>query len=769
MNLFLERFFAPEGMLQQRFPQHEHRQGQEEMAQQVYRALLEAEHTAIQAGTGLGKTFAYLVPAALYAIEYKKRVVISTATLNLQSQIITKDIPMLQQILRQEIKFMAALVKGRGNYLCRHKINRFVESTRQLELYREPGDREQWREIEALYEMRTLQKGDRDEIPFRVTESLWADIGSESDVCLRSDCPSYSDCYFYRARGEQRNADLLITNHALFFADLSIRREAMMGQLQDWMEAEDFRQFGEDPAPPDDEPFDAVLVHYDAVVFDEAQSVEDFATECFTTRFSRDRVTYLGRSVVNAFHPGGVLEWHDSADATRLGAAFNMLETATENFLLNLAASRSGERTVRFKHPDEFAENLSENFTELAQEINALKEVAPTAEVRSMIGSLARRTMQVGVDLVTIKETKYGDSYAYWLETGNGSVRQIKLACSPVSIVNLMQEGLLDRVPVVLTSATLASELVQRLGLAKPHWMRIDSPFDYQRHTRLYLPQDAPEASPQNEAHFAAYVAACIPRLTAMSKGRAFILFTSYRAMQVAYQQCAAQIQEQGWQVMMQGEKRREQLLADFIAHGAAVLFAVNSFWEGVDVPGEALSLVVLVKLPFAVPNEPIHEARMEALAREGKDPFQSYTLPQAVLRLKQGFGRLIRNKTDTGVIAVLDKRILTKRYGQRFLRDLPPAHKIYQPEEVAAFFTLLEEAKATHRAGGSFAWPELPEPSTYHRASSRAVSSSVTLESSEAALAEGLWLQEYEEDQSRSWDLPPAPPTIKRSRRKKS
>ncbi|MCL2547817.1 MAG: hypothetical protein FWE76_01475 [Symbiobacteriaceae bacterium] len=708
MENLIEEVFAPGGLLEQKFPKHEQRPGQNEMATQVLVALESRKHLAVQAGTGLGKTFAYLVPAALYAVEHQQCVVISTGTINLQNQIISKDIPALQEILRGVLEFDAALVKGRGNYICIRKLTAFNQANLQVELFREPSDADQWPLIADLFFTKKFVRGDRDEIPFRVADSLWIDLNAEADFCMKSRCPFYSDCYFYRARQQQKGAQLLITNHALFFADLAIRREDRIQQVRKMVEAEEYREFGEVIAEEQPaESGDFVLLNYDAVVFDEAQGIEDFATDCFTARFSWDRLVYLARTANSMLRPGGLLQWSDPLDHQRIESLFTVLLQRTELFLTSLARQWENERTVRFREPHSFEDTLSELITEVTSELNHLREIAQNEEQKKVLGGLSQRAQQLGASLLNVYDMPQGDEYAYWMEAGDHQLRQVKLASSPVSVAEFMTEDLLERVPVVLTSATLASELVQRLGLSKPHWLRVDSPFDYEHHTRLYLPSDAPEASLNNDIIFAEFVAQRVAELVSISRGRAFILFTSYRAMQDCVLRCSDSLADQGWPVLVQGEKQRDVLLSEFMAHGNAVLFAVNSFWEGVDVPGDALSLVVLVKLPFAVPTEPIQQARMEELQRQGRNPFESYTLPQAVLRLKQGFGRLIRNKQDTGVIAVLDKRILSKKYGARFLKDLPPAPRIHYLEEVAAFFSLLSDAQAAHEQGMAFVWPE--------------------------------------------------------------
>ena len=690
MIRFLEEFFAAQGLLAHRFPQHEVRKGQLEMAMAIWDAFTGIGHTAIQAGTGLGKTFAYLVPAALYAVEMKHRIVISTGTLNLQHQIITKDIPMLQEFLAGKLDFQAALVKGRNNYICKRKLTAFAYANMQQMLYNLPTDHEQWVEISEMFYGNGFVVGDRDEIPFQVSPSLWSDLGADSDLCLRNKCPFFSECYFYQARNLQRQAQLLITNHALFFADLAIRNENMGSKDID---------------------ADSVLYSYNGVVFDEAQSIEDVATNHFTARMSYDRLVYMAREVGSALRPGGLLQWEDEQDYMRIDSLFSALLPQAETMLYQLSQEWKDQRTVRFREPDLYEDLLSGFLLDIEAELTSLTKAAQNEEQVQVIAGLAQRVGKCAYDMRLIHDMPSGDDYAYWLDNGDRQIRQIKLEASPVSIADIMQEALFEQVPVVLTSATLASELVQRIGLQSPTWMRVDSPFNYQRHARLYLPDDAPEASQANEALFMDFICKRVPELTEMSRGRAFILFTSYRSMQDCHQRCSDVLSQQGWDVMIQGEKRRDVLLADFIKSGKAVLFAVNSFWEGVDVPGDSLSLVVLVKLPFSVPTEPIQQARMEALQREGKDPFRDYTLPQAILRLKQGFGRLIRTKQDTGVIAILDKRILSKSYGNRFLRDLPPAPRIGKLDEVRAFYALLDQAAEASERGGDFIWPEPPSP----------------------------------------------------------
>ncbi|HZW48816.1 MAG TPA: helicase C-terminal domain-containing protein [Bacillota bacterium] len=666
--LALSDIFAREGLLAQRFPGHEHREGQLAMAEGIYQSLITGQPLAVQAGTGLGKTFAYLIPALLYAKAEGKRVVISTGTLQLQSQIVQKDIPALEKILEGELEFRTALVKGRNNYICMRKLTAFAQANQQIELFREVSDAKQWPRILDLFYANGFQVGDKEEIPFRINDSLWMDIGSESDLCLRGRCPFYSDCYFYKARQKQKEADLLITNHALFFADLAVQRE---------------NEYSED--------VEGVLAHYDAVILDEAQNAEDYATDHFSSEFTYGRCIYLSVAVRNALRPGGVLKWPDESDFLRLEGLMETILRRSSDFLFHLA-EQWPDKTTRLRKSGEIVDTLSMDFIQLQAELKALTEISQNEEQKMTFRGLGMRTGQILNALEQLCKMSELEQYAYWFENpDNRELRKMRLACAPVSVAEFMQEGLFSRMPVVLTSATLASELISRLGLDKPTWLRLDSPFDYKNQARLYLPVDGPEPTNYNQAEFHTFVAQRVLELVHISSGRAFVLFTSYRSLEAVYELCRSKLKEWGYLTMRQGEKRRDEILRTFSADGHAVLFAVTSFWEGVDVQGEALSLVILVKLPFAVPTEPIQQARMEALQREGKEPFYSYTLPQASLRLKQGFGRLIRSKKDCGVIAVLDKRMRTKVYGRRFIRDLPPAPMIDQLTEVAAFYHAIE------------------------------------------------------------------------------
>lgn len=660
---FLSQIFNQDGLLQNNFTAYEYREGQLEMAQGVLNALIDGESLAVQAGTGLGKTFAYLVPALFWAVENENKVVVSTATLQLQSQLVKKDLPFLSELLKAQMKFNYALVKGRNNYICMRKLVAFARSGAQTPLFREVSDAPVWEKLRDLFYSEKLNDGDKDEIPFRVPDSLWAEVGSEAELCMRGRCPFYNECYFYKARQNQKTAHLLITNHALFFADLAVRRE---------------NQYNEE--------LESVLADYGAVIFDEAQNTEDYATDHFSRDFSYGRVFYYAISVRNALRPQGILQWSEEQDFVRVDGRLESLLKRSAEFLIELA-DLYPDRSTRLLQKLNMPEGISSELLILLEELDALAGVAQTDEQKSAIQGYVQRGNVILADLTHCLTMTQTENYAYWVENSRGNdLFGIRLASAPVSLAEVLEEGLFSRLPVVMTSATLAGELLTRIGMKKPILLRFDSPFNYQKQARLYIPLNGPEPIASKSREFDLFTAEQVLLLTGLSQGRAFVLFTSYKSMDAVYDLCSEDLKVAGLTVLRQGEYRREEIIKRFRESGNGVLFAVSSFWEGVDIQGDDLSLVILVKLPFAVPTEPVLQARMEALQRQGQDPFNNFSLPMASLRLKQGFGRLIRSKTDRGVIAILDKRIKTKYYGHRFLKDLPPAPIIEKPEQVADF-----------------------------------------------------------------------------------
>lgn len=646
--LRIDDIFSTGGPIAKHHPAYETRRQQVNMANAVASALSLNRHLVVQAGTGLGKTFGYLIPAIIHARTDRKRIVVSTKTLNLQDQIFKKDIPFLQQVFGGRLPFVAVLAKGRGNYICRRKMEYIRTFDRGL-LTRES-------QIKELREMQNLLRskdfaGDREQLPFHPAGDLWQHVCGEGDNCLRRACPYFADCYYYIARRAQAQADIVVANHALFFADLAVRKDAKMVQEQ------------------------AVLENYDAVVFDEAHNLEDAATDFFSRRVSPGDIR-RATAAINAGLRGTLLSV--SPESGRLVEVLSQrLVQETDFFFLQF------DKAMRLLPADKYPHVLKSHLVELIQAL-AEHTAGGNEEQTALAAQFCQRLIRIDDNLGFILERRGGDEeYAYWVEVGEEGV---VLVSAPVSMEEDLREHIFARIPaVVLTSATLSSILLRRVGLGKCDLLRLDSPFDYAKNALLYLPKDARD--PREEV-FDEYAAEKIAQIVRVTRGRALVLFTSSRSMQAAFEKLASLCRE-GFTVLMQGSASRSTLMHSFTTSSQAVLLAVASYWEGFDVPGEALSCVILVRLPFGVPTEPITQARIEHMERKGEDAFSTYSLPQATLKLKQGFGRLIRTTRDKGVVAILDARVQSKSYGRAFLKELPPARITHALEDVKELLNL--------------------------------------------------------------------------------
>ncbi|MBS3937332.1 MAG: ATP-dependent DNA helicase [Peptococcaceae bacterium] len=643
----MEDIFSASGKLARYHPQYEPRDGQLVMAKAVADALQSKHVLVAQAGTGLGKTFAYLVPAIMFALRENKRVVISTRTISLQEQVFKKDIPFLQRALAPEYVFVAVLAKGRGNFLCRRKMDSLRSYDRGI--LTEKAHVDELREIQRMVLTKSLKVGDREETGTRIATELWPLVSGDGDACIRRQCPYVDSCYYYVARRAQAKANVIVVNHALFFADTAIRKEA------------DFTAEK------------AVLEDYAAVVFDEAHNLEDVATDFFSYRVSQPRVRLATTAVLGSFRPLGVLNSvaHGGILATIESAAQRLMSEAGLFF-----AALGEPRRLNTKDPIE--NTMKKPLQNLAETIVELKGGDNSDEQDAHIAMLVERMGRIDRDLEFILSQQEGDKFAYWVEAGSSDQA---LVAAPVSLVEDLREHLIRRVDtVILTSATLSSRLVKRLGVETCQLLNINSPFDYARRALLYLPKNAME--PSESPLYDAYAAQQIEEIVAVTEGRALVLFTSYRAMHNVYERLST-LKEKGYVLLKQGDDSHGVTLQKFRTGHMTVLLAVASYWEGIDVPGAALSCVVVVRLPFSVPTEPIVQARCEALERLGGSSFYDYSLPQAVLRLKQGFGRLIRTVDDKGVVAILDDRLQKKSYGKAFLRELPPARVTHDLDDV--------------------------------------------------------------------------------------
>jgi len=593
------------------------------MAEAIGRTFERGGTLMVEAGTGTGKTLAYLVPA----IESGRRVIISTGTRNLQDQIFEKDLPFLRDKLGLE--FSACLMKGRDNYLCRYRLGQFEREPLLQDLTELP-----WLERIAEWS-RDTTRGDRAEIADLPDGlKLWRDLNAKADTCTGSRCPEYEECWLTRLKREAQTAQIVVVNHYLFFADLALRSS-----------------------------FGAVLPDYDTVVFDEAHLIEEIATNYFGIQASSWQLEELAREAETlAARTGG---------PAKQGGGAGVLRTAADEFFLPLRetlrdrAGRQRFEPAERRGPDLEVEwaTLSEALDEVARNASALDSRDDRAE------SLPGRAEELRMALAQVLDRR-DPAYVYGMEQ-RGRVNVV-LSAAPIDVSGLLRDQLFARLQsCVLTSATLTVRksfdfFLPRLGLEEAETLEVESPFDYARQAVLYLPSGMPEP---RDPRFTDHAFEQIVELLEVTAGRAFLLFTSYANM-LRVREALEEIG--GWPLLTQGDGSKAALVDRFIATDEAVLLGTTSFWHGVDVPGDALSLVIIDKLPFDVPSDPLVAARIERIRDSGGRPFDEYQVPLAVLELKQGLGRLLRRSTDRGILAVLDPRLTTKRYGRVFLESLP-------------------------------------------------------------------------------------------------
>ncbi|MBZ4412993.1 ATP-dependent DNA helicase [Myxococcus sp. XM-1-1-1] len=644
-TLSVDGLLGPGGALQVALPAYEHRPEQLQMARAVERAFAERSYLLAEAGTGTGKTLAYLVPALLSG----RRVVVSTATKTLQDQIFFKDLPLLRE--KMGLTFEAAYLKGRNNYLCLHRYEAFSKdpqfATREESRY--------WPKLKAWAE--DTQTGDRGELDLPESFSAWPRLSTTSETCVGTRCPLYETCFVTRMRKRAEGADLLVVNHHLFFADLSLRSSGRRTE--------------------------GVLPFYEAVIFDEAHALEDAASGHFGVGVSNYRLEELARDAVAA------LKEEDSRHAM-LRALAARLRTGADAFFAQAprALGLSGHEASVTLQAEGMAK-LTSALGGVREGLGALSAFT-AGEREPELAAITRRADELEEQLTFLEKAESTD-HVYWAEQrGKG----LFLRASPIDVAKELRErmyGALDT--VVYTSATLAAEsrfdfFARRMGLygedgqtvTRVRTLAVPSPFDYPRQAALYLPTHLPDPTAPG---FIEAAAEEIIRLCEVTGGRAFVLFTSLRNMVRAYELTAGRLP---YQALLQGERPKAQLLEAF-RDTPSVLFAAHSFWEGVDVPGDALSLVIIDRLPFASPGDPLVAARIKQLQSRGEEPFEQYQLPQAALALRQGFGRLIRTQSDKGIVTMLDRRIRTKAYGQVFLDSLPDARRVDDLVELSRWF----------------------------------------------------------------------------------
>ncbi len=648
-SLTIREIFSPGGLISQHLEGYEFRQEQLEMAHEVSRALLGSEHLIVEAGTGVGKSFAYLIPAISLALRAEQTVVISTNTISLQEQLVTKDIPFLQRILPRDFK--AVLAKGRRNYLSRRRLKNLLNYERglfdTLEEVDEVAEIEEWVDVTV--------DGSRADLPWQPNPQVWDKVASDRDNCLGRNCETYDTCFYFKVRRQMHEADLLIVNHHLLFSDLTIRKNSETNA--------------------------GILPDYDYLIIDEAHHLEATATNHASINFNNTRVKWFLDALYNERSEDGLATHFESPQLKdqvveareQTNKLFNSIIAGIEE----IGGGYHGSTLTERIDERDFVENvLDAPLLKIQETLNRLRDAAKTEDDAQEIIAHHRNCQRLQDELDMIIRQNDPD-YVYWAEISiRGRTPRIVLNATPANINQMLQDHLFtEKNSVVMTSATLSTNrnfayFKGRVGINACRELLAHSPFDFKKQVQIHIPKRMPDPK---SSDFVPAVIRKIQHYLKQTHGKAFVLFTSYKMMDEVYDAVAPDLEDIGISTFKQGgDLSRTDMLQAFREDTDSVLFGTSSFWEGVDVRGEALSNVIITRLPFEVPTHPIMEARVKQIKESGGNEFFEFSLPEAILRLKQGFGRLIRTQTDKGIVVILDPRIKTRSYGKQFLDSLP-------------------------------------------------------------------------------------------------